>query len=118
MVAEGMADAGYSEREIQMFLAGATMLGYLADDRASWAREHLVRKFFSHVDPWDTRIDAAGETSIDWRLWEKAEQVEQDTALKLSAMNRESKAARAIRRAQEADERKAKKAHAQRKTIV
>lgn len=59
-IAKAMRNAGYNERDISMFLAGATMLGYLDDDRASWAREFLTRKFFADLEPFDKRITAAG----------------------------------------------------------
>ena len=99
MIAESMDQAGYSERDVRMFLAGATLVGYLADDRASWAREFLVRKFFTYVDPWDERIDAAGERRINWRLWNEAEELEQKRAQNLAGIKNKAEAERRAARA-------------------
>ena len=60
MINRSMLAAGYTERDVHMFLAGGTMLGYLDDDRASWARSFLTKKFFENLEPFDPRINAAG----------------------------------------------------------
>jgi hypothetical protein len=103
MIWDSMSNAGYADREIQMFLAGATIMGYLADNRASWAREHLTKKFFSFVDPWDPRIDQAGEKNLDWEKWEAAKKIEEDKAKTFAELRR---VAEAKRRARQADEKR------------
>ena len=64
LIADAMRDNSYSDRDIHMFLAGATLLGYLHDERASWARDHLTRDLCNDMTPFDSRINAAGVTYI------------------------------------------------------
>ena len=64
MIAANMSANGYSEREITFFLAGATLLGYLSDDRRAWMREFLTRRHFSTIDPQDSAIEQAGSHKV------------------------------------------------------
>lgn len=68
-IAAELEAAGYTDREIQMFLSGATLLGYLADERASWARDFLIRKYLTNIEPFAPTISLAGEIKIDRDLF-------------------------------------------------
>lgn len=87
-IAAQMIDAGYDRDQVKFFLAGATLLGYLADDRASWARSFLVRRYIGDLDPFDTRIDRAGDIHIDFAQWQRVIDDEQRTEQELIAASR------------------------------
>ena len=60
IVAARLYTAGYSEREVTMFLAGASMLGHLQKGGSRWARAYLVRQHFTHLAIDDYSIERAG----------------------------------------------------------
>lgn len=60
-IADRMYNAGYSQRDVRMFLAGATWCGFLAPGASAWARIFQIQKHFSHLDPMDADLDAAGD---------------------------------------------------------
>lgn len=60
-IAERMYNAGYSQRDVRMFLAGATWIGFLQQGASKWARVFQIQKHFSHLDPMDKDLDAAGD---------------------------------------------------------
>lgn len=68
-IAKHLELGGFSDRDIKMILAGATLLGYLADERASWARDYLIRKYFTNLEPLSQTIENAGEINIDRDLF-------------------------------------------------
>jgi hypothetical protein len=59
-IAATMYAAGYNERDVTMFLAGATMLGHLQKGGSSWGRIFLTRKHFTHLAIDDTSVERAG----------------------------------------------------------
>ena len=61
IVASRLYAAGYSEREVTMFLAGASMLGHLQRGGSRWARAYLVRLHFTHLAIDDYSIERAGQ---------------------------------------------------------
>lgn len=60
IVAARLYAAGYSERDVTMFLAGASMLGHLQKGGSRWARAYLVRLHFTHLAIDDYSIERAG----------------------------------------------------------
>lgn len=73
-IIKDLIDIGYSRRDAIMFLAGATLLGYLADDRASWARDHLIRKYIDTAQEGDQLLERAGDEKFDLDEWQEKEQ--------------------------------------------
>lgn len=57
---QAMTDAGHDERNIEFFLAGATLLGHLRPGACAWWREHRIRQLFKHIHPTDMQIEEAG----------------------------------------------------------
>jgi hypothetical protein len=70
-----LEEQGFSTREARMFLAGATLLGYMSDHRASWARDYLIKKYITGRLPDDTFISRAGETDFKLDEWTNRDQV-------------------------------------------
>jgi hypothetical protein len=73
-IIDALMDIGYSRRDAIMFLAGATLLGYLADERASWARDHLIRKYVDTAQEGDQLLERAGDENFNLDEWQEQEQ--------------------------------------------
>jgi hypothetical protein len=91
-----MLDAGYSEEQIKYFLAGATLLGYLADNRASWARAFLTRRHFENLHAFDYHIERAGATHINYELWQSLDDQEQASEQERIAASRRAEQAKEL----------------------
>lgn len=76
-ILEKLEDLGYSKRDAIMFLAGATLLGYMADNRASWARDHLIRKYLDGCHEGDQLLERAGREDYNLEEWEQRTQEQQ-----------------------------------------
>lgn len=59
-VRECLTDAGFSDHEANLFLAGATILGHLRQGGCAWWREHQVRLHLELLQPTDNTVEMAG----------------------------------------------------------
>lgn len=91
-----MLDAGYNDDQIKFFLSGATLLGYLADNRASWARAFLTRRHFENLHAFDYHIERAGATHIDYELWDRLDNEEQASEQERIAASQRADRARSM----------------------